>query len=255
MEGIEEFYDSFANSYDVMTFDQGRWDTERPFLSSLLKGFGWRKILDAGCGTGGEAIALVRLGAHMTGVDATWSLLEIARQKAQDANVEIEWFHDDIRVLKHPVLRMFDAVFCRGNTLPHLLTTEDLKATLTTFNRVIRPGGHLVLGWLNYARILNARERLVGARASGDKLILRFYDFHDDHLVFNVLTMDKVSTVVGNTGVTWNSTTLKPWTFEDVEPVLRDTGWSVICQWGGTDRSPFVSEHSKNILLVAKSKP
>jgi glycine/sarcosine N-methyltransferase len=164
---------------------------------------------------------------------------------------------DDIRVLKNPALRGFDAVFCRGNTLPHLLNRDDLKAALRSFQRVVRPGGYLVLQWLNYHRILEKRERLVGVREFNNKMILRFYDFNGEYVVFNIVIIDKDkgnSSSKGKMIVSWNSTTLHPWTMSEVEPILKETGWMVEMCWGGSDRSLFENDNSKDILLIVKTE-
>jgi glycine/sarcosine N-methyltransferase len=255
MKDYQEFYDSISDDYDSMTSDKGRWERERPFLSSLAEEFGWKKVLVAGCGTGGEAITLAQLGVSVVGVDGSFSLLQKAQEKAEHENVDVEWFHDDLRVLKQPMLRDFDAVLCRGNTLPHFLTDDELKAVLTTLKRVTCPGGHLVLGWLNYHRILTSGERLVGAREVHDKVILRFYDFQQKHLVFNILTLARRSSsdLSGKVVVSWNATTLKPWTLADVEPALSEAGWAISCQWGDIDRSPFDADTSHDVLVIAKS--
>jgi len=256
MADFQEFYQSISDVYDDMTGDTGRWEREQAFLSGILSEYRWQKILDAGCGTGGEAIALAMLGASVTGVDGTWDLLEIAQQKAGITGVKVEWFLDDIRVLKNPGLRGFDAVFCRGNTLPHLLNNDDLKAALRSFQRVVRPGGHLVLQWLNYQRILEQRERLVGVREVGDKVFLRFYDFGEEFVIFNILMIGKMkgnSSETGKVVVSWNSTTLKPWTMDEVETVLTGAGWIVEKRWGGIDGGFFENDKSKDILLIAKS--
>ena len=251
MKDYQEFYDSVSDDYDSMTSDKGRWERERPILMSLAEEFGWKKVLVAGCGTGGEAITLAQLGVHTVGVDGSFSLLQKAQEKAEQANAVVEWFHDDLRVLKQPVLGDFDAVICRGNTLPHFLTLNDLKAALTTFKRVTRNGGYLVLGWLNYHRVLASGERLVGAREMDDKMILRFYDFQPDHLIFNILILTGGSSK--KVEVSWNSTTLKPWTLTDVEPVLAAAGWGLYYRWSGSDRSQFDKDISHDVLLIAES--
>ena len=112
MDDFSEFYDSIANEYDEMTSDAGRWDNERPFLSGLLEEFGWGNVLVAGCGTGGEAIVLAQLGVKVVGVDGSFDLLEIAAEKASQQGVGVEWYHDDIRVLKHPAIRGFNSILC-----------------------------------------------------------------------------------------------------------------------------------------------
>jgi len=256
MVDFQGFYQSISDDYDAMTGDSNRWEREQVFLSGLLAEYRWQRILDAGCGTGGEAIALAKMGVSVVGVDGTWNLLEIAHQKAEQAGVKLEWFLDDIRVLKNPAMAGFDAVFCRGNTLPHLLNSDDLKAALRSFQRVVRPGGHLVLQWLNYHRILEKRERLVGVRESGNKVFLRFYDFGEEYIVFNILMIDKAkgnSSEVRKAVVSWESTTLKPWIIDEVELILNESGWQIEKRWGGIDRGFFKNDKSKDVLLIAKS--
>jgi glycine/sarcosine N-methyltransferase len=255
MKDYQEFYDSISDNYDLMTSDIGRWERERPVLLSLVEEFGWKEVLVAGCGTGGEVIILAQLGLHVAGVDGSFSLLQKAQEKAEKANIEVDWYRDDLRVLKQPVLKDFDAVICRGNTLPHFLTIDDLKAAVTTFKRTARSGGHLVLGWLNYRRILTAGERLVGAREFDDKVILRFYDFQQDYLVFNILTLARgaSSDPAGKRVVSWHSTRLRPWTLAEVEPVLAAAGWEINYRWGGIDRAPFDVDTSHDVLVFAKS--
>ena len=79
-ENAQDFYHAISDSYDEMTADRNRWDRERDFLASLLKEYRWKRIMDAGCGTGGEVITLASLGATVAGVDTTFDLLEIARR-------------------------------------------------------------------------------------------------------------------------------------------------------------------------------
>ena len=52
-------------------------------------------ILDLGCGTGRHAIALVREGYKVTGIDISAGMLEVARRKAAEAGVEVEWIQAD----------------------------------------------------------------------------------------------------------------------------------------------------------------
>jgi len=258
MTEYQEFYDSISHDYDAMTSDQGRWIKERPFLLSLVEGYRWKKVLIAGCGTGGEAIAFAEMGVRVVGVDGSESLLEIARSKAAATQVDVAWLHDDLRTLGHVVSGDFDAVICRGNTLPHFLTAEDLKQALRAFRRVTRPGGKLVLGWLNYHRILTTRERLVGAKEIGSQVILRFYDFLDDLLVFNIVTMGKAAgqpDAAGMLSVSWNSTHLRPWTLGDLEPVLAQAGWRIERRWGGMERKEFDAATSHDVLLIAAPVP
>lgn len=69
---------------------EGRW---RAMLLNALQPRAGELIVDIGCGTGSQAIAIkIRCpGARVVGVDPDPAVLEIARAKALRAGVEIEW--------------------------------------------------------------------------------------------------------------------------------------------------------------------
>ena len=64
---------AFANLQDFLVLPQSR---------RLLRG------LDLGCGTGAAAVRLARLGIHMTLLDSSSAMLDIAKRAARDAGVD-----------------------------------------------------------------------------------------------------------------------------------------------------------------------
>ena len=52
-------------------------------------------VLDVACGTGNATIPVARLGARATGFDLVPELLAIARERAADAMVEVDWVEGD----------------------------------------------------------------------------------------------------------------------------------------------------------------
>ncbi len=52
-------------------------------------------VLDVGCGTGNATIPAARIGARVTGLEPSADLLAIARERAADAMVEIDWVQAD----------------------------------------------------------------------------------------------------------------------------------------------------------------
>jgi SAM-dependent methyltransferase len=89
----------------------------------------------------------------------------------------------------------FDAVYCIGNTLPHVRDSADLAATLTDVAGALRPGGLLIVQQLNYDVILARQQRFLplGSRTvdGTDYLFFRFYDFGADRITFNLAVMQR----------------------------------------------------------------
>ena len=78
------------------------WDTDgpTPFVRELVQAGEIRgEILDAGCGTGENAIYLALQGYRVVGVDAAPAAIEKARSKAQQRGVAVKFLNADAREL------------------------------------------------------------------------------------------------------------------------------------------------------------
>jgi S-adenosylmethionine-dependent methyltransferase len=93
--------------------------------------------LDLGCGTGAAAVRLARLGIHMTLLDSSAAMLNIAKRAAQEAGVNgsIELKHGDAAQVANlfPV-ESFDIVLCH-NILEYV---DDPNAVLSAVAQVMR---------------------------------------------------------------------------------------------------------------------
>jgi SAM-dependent methyltransferase len=105
---------------------------ERVILDFLPEVAG-RSILDVGTGTGRGALALARRGARVTGVDASAQMLDVARQRATEAHLSVEWREGDAHQLAFAD-RSFDAAVC----LRVLMHTPDWRRCLAELCRVSR---------------------------------------------------------------------------------------------------------------------
>lgn len=70
-------------------------------------------VLDAGCGTGENALHVASLGLQVLGVDVAETALAIAREKAADRGIEAEFATADALNLEH-LGRRFDTVLDCG---------------------------------------------------------------------------------------------------------------------------------------------
>jgi len=94
------------------------------------------RVLDIGCGTGVVAVTAARLGAQVKAADLTPQLLERARENAQLAEVEIEFFEADVEALPFQNGE-FDAVLSQ---FAHMFAPRP-DVAVREMLRVLRPGG------------------------------------------------------------------------------------------------------------------
>ena len=123
-------------------------------IAAFLDPLAGQKILDVGTGTGRGAIALALRGAHVTGVDASAEMLAVARRRAQEEGVHVEFAEGDAHGLAYPD-RSFDAVTC----LRVLMHTPDWRTSLGELCRVAR---HRVL--FDYPALMSVAALQSGAR-------------------------------------------------------------------------------------------
>jgi SAM-dependent methyltransferase len=97
-------------------------------------------VLDVACGTGNATIPAAKVGARVTGLDFAPALLEIAREQAADAMVEIDFVEGDAQELPFDDAS-FDAVV---STFGHMFAPDHAR-TAAEMKRVLRPGGAIAV--------------------------------------------------------------------------------------------------------------
>lgn len=94
------------------------------------------QVLDVACGTGVVAVTAARRGAIVTGLDLTPALLDVARDNAQIAGVEIDWHEGDAESLPFDA-DSFDVVVSQFG---HMFAPRP-DVAISEMLRVLRPGG------------------------------------------------------------------------------------------------------------------
>ena len=152
-----------AEAFEGMRFSGpvGRLIAEQQaqVLADFLDPIAGQEILDVGTGTGRGAIALAARGARVTGVDASAEMLTVARRRAQETGVQVEFVQGDAHGLAYPD-RAFDAVVC----LRVLMHTPDWRQSLGELCRVAKQ--RVVFDYpalMSAAAIQSATRRLANA--------------------------------------------------------------------------------------------
>src|SRR5215210_6340228 len=102
------------------------------------------EVLDVACGSGNATLPAARAGARVTGLDFAPGLLEIARERAADAMLEIDFIEGDAQALPFE-----DASYDRVvSTFGHMFA-PDHRRTADEMRRVLRPGGVIAVAcWM-----------------------------------------------------------------------------------------------------------
>lgn len=98
-------------------------------------------VLDVGCGTGENALELARQGLEVVAVDSSSAAIELARAKAADRSIPVQFVVADAHQLAAELGRRFPTVM--DSALLHVI--DDKPGYAEQLARVIRPAGRLIL--------------------------------------------------------------------------------------------------------------
>ena len=251
------FYDALAPLFDVMTDWDARLRSEGPFLRAQLEEAGARRVLDAACGSGGHALALASWGYQAVGADPSPVMIELARSKAAAAGLRIPFHVADLAGMAELDEAPFDAVFCLGNSLVHLLTDADLHAALAGLAGTLRPGGLLIVHNLNYDLRWRVQPRFFAAQggelAGQQVLVWRFadYDTAANRIAFHVALFRRQPT---GWQVEVHTTPQRPWQHAELTSALEAAGFERSVAMGRMSEpvESFAADSSGDLVLMAR---
>jgi glycine/sarcosine N-methyltransferase len=250
---VTPLYDALSEDYDRFVHWERRLPFELPFIERQLEAAGVRRVLDAACGTGQHAIALAKRGYHVVGTDLSEGMIAQAQRNASAEGVTTSFVQAGFGHLAAATEGAFDAVLCLGNSLPHVLTSEELAATLSDWAALLRPGGLLFVQVRNFDRVLASEDRWMPPQAHREDgrewLFVRFYDLRKDGgLTFNVLRLRREQDGPWEQRVT--STELRPWQRAELIQAIEQAGYGQLRCFGDMQGHVWEPE-SPNLVLVA----
>ncbi|WP_371674272.1 class I SAM-dependent methyltransferase [Streptomyces sp. NBC_00289] len=173
LTATREAYDAAAPTYAELFRDTLR---DRPLDRAILGAFaevvrasGDGQVADLGCGPGHVTAHLNELGLAACGVDASPTMIELARQAYPGLRFDVGSMAalDIADGLLGGVLSRWSII----HTPP-----QELPVILAEFHRVLAPGGHLLLGF-------SASEDASHPTQAFDHAVALAYRWSPDHLV------------------------------------------------------------------------
>ena len=185
----DRFYDALAPYYKYIYQD---WEAsvtrQAKILDEIIKEFSRipaRSVLDAACGIGTQSIGLARLGYQVSASDISEVEVEKARVEAASKGLAIDFRVADMRQLGQVFAGEFDVVLACDNSVPHLLSDEDLLAAFKEFHRCTKAGGVCLVSVRDYDQMerqdgLKMYPRTIHAIEGGQLVMLDVWDFSGD---------------------------------------------------------------------------
>lgn len=184
-----DFYDQLAPYYHLIFEDwQASIDRQGNWLDAFIQ-TEWpstRTVLDAAAGIGTQALGLAARGYRVTASDISSGAVDRARREAELRGLEITAVTADLRALS-ATHGEFDLVIACDNSLPHLLSDDEISLALRECFRCLRPGGGCLFSIRDYGDPGTGSEiRPYGVRQMGEKRVILFQVWEWDGPCYDV---------------------------------------------------------------------
>jgi demethylmenaquinone methyltransferase/2-methoxy-6-polyprenyl-1,4-benzoquinol methylase len=151
-EQVADMFDNIAFRYDLLNslLSFGTHKGWRRKCVKKLKALQPKQILDVATGTGDFAIACAKLNPEkIIGIDISEGMMKFGREKLKKLNLDklIELQSGDAETVDFPD-NSFDAIVVGFG----VRNFENLEKGLTNLNRVLKPGGKIVILEFSYPR-------------------------------------------------------------------------------------------------------
>lgn len=127
-------------------------------------------ILDVGCGTGLYSIRCSAKGAKVVGIDSSKEMLKIAKKKAIDKSLKINFIEGNMENIPFS-----DKTFNIVLSVTSLEFSNNPKKTIKEFFRVLKVGGKLTIGVLSSQSIWGKKRK----EKSNEDNIYSYAHFYD----------------------------------------------------------------------------
>ena len=133
-------YDRFAFVYDCLTGDVG-YAKRADYLFVLLQKAGIESgtLLDLACGTASLSVELCKKGFEVIGVDGSFEMLSVAREKCAPYGDKILLLCQDMTELD--LFGTIDCAVCSLDSINHLTDEDDVRETFRLVSLFMNQGG------------------------------------------------------------------------------------------------------------------
>lgn len=203
---------------------------------------------DIGCATGIITKALQEFIPKMIGIDLSEAMIDVAKEFYNE-NIEFKVM-DMTSIASEFKPEAFDIITCLGNTLVHV-NHEHVKKLFNDIHVCLTQDGQFIVQIVNYDLILKEKRTSLPSIINENIEFHREYVYpHDDStIVFNAKLVDL------KTGVSFNDkTVLYPLTHLQISEWLEETGFKITHEFGAWNMSPYDSNSSPSLIIVAKKK-
>ncbi len=252
-------YDDFAALYDAWVDSVPVTGEMREFYVELLSA-SEGPVVELGVGNGRICVEVARRGRRVIGVDSSTAMLELCRERAEEAGVggRLELIQADFRdfALAEPA----GLIAIPFHSIGHLTAEDDQRRCMETVHGQLRPGGLFVWDHFVFDPDYPVPPKTLNLRADvrdpdgRSRLIWESSTRHVDRQLIDVLVrvedLDDRGSVDSTRYVRMSMSWIEP---TRSRQLLRDSGFEIDNLYGDFRRGPFGEDSGHQVWLARRA--
>lgn len=240
--GNKEFFDQTSEFYDAMINAEEAIKRKLDLFQRLE--ISKENTADLGCGSGVDSIALYKLNNKVDAFDPSPKMIKLAKNNSTLRGLGINFNVNSIEDIPTDFDNKYSFICSLGNTIANV-TPENLRKVFVRMKDLLKSNGKIFIQILNYDLLLSKKERIISINQSGNQQFIRFYDFQDDNLIFNILQFSRNDSKDCNL----ISTKLYPHKYETINEVIKEVGFKKSKFYGNFNLDEFKTNNSKDLVM------
>lgn len=209
-------------------------------------------ILELACGTGRLTLPLAKKGFAISGLDLSPTMLDLARTKALEGNLNVRIIEGDM--CNFNLGETFSLILLAAQSLSHLHTLEEIEACFSAVHKHLKPGGHFIIELFNPSmEILN--------RDSTKRYALRNDPFETpDGISYFVTEQSHYDSATQVNHITWFfqreereetqlSLNLRQFFPQEIDALLHYNGFKIEAKYGDFQKNAFTTQSHKQVIV------
>lgn len=209
-----------------------------------------REAVDLCCGTGDVAVLLSKSGIHITGIDVSEDMLNVATEKAMRNATRPLFVCADARYFEIP--SAVDAVYSLADGMNYMLGEAELKKAFLSVSRALKCGGKFVFDLSTQSKYEKTLDGKTFTFDFDDAFAVWQNDYNrETHICeMNITCFSKTGK---NLYKRFDETHFQYcYDMETIERLLGNTGFKLENVYSGYDDRPFASEDERALIVAVK---
>ncbi len=248
------FRKEYSTAYDSLYRDKD-YEKECDFIETIFQKFTSevKTVLDLGCGTGSHALILSRRGYKVTGIDRSEDMLKIAKKRASNENLAVEFIKGDITNID--LKKKFDAVIAMFAVMGYQTTNYALSKACQVARKHLNTGRIFIFDCWHGPAVLAEKPgmRIKEVKKDENYRIIRFTEPVLDILNHTVETKFKLLRIKkGHLINETNESHIMRFLFpQEIRYFLEIAGFSEIEFCPFLELEKHLTDHDWNMAIIA----